>query len=268
MHERISINALCFLGAPLSEMADSWRELHPRRVSFISDLVTDVESAAAVVCDGGYEVETIAHAFVQGHLEPAEASWLEPRQRLSRVIDAAAALGARSIYVITGGHGTLAWEEAAECFARAIAPCVERADAAGVSLLTEGSSALNAHMHLAHSLRDTIALAELAGIGVNIDIYNIWTEAELRATIERAMPRCGLIQVSDYIYGDQSPRARAVPGDGAIPLERILGWALDAGYRGAFDLELLGPRIDDEGRLDATRRAAEYVGELLRKLGA
>ena len=145
---------------------------------------------------------------------------------------------------------------------------MERADAAGVSLLTEGSSALNAHMHLAHSLRDTIALAELAGIGVNIDIYNIWTEAELRATIERAMPRCGLIQVSDYIYGDQSPRARAVPGDGAIPLERILGWALDAGYRGAFDLELLGPRIDDEGRLDATRRAAEYVGALLRKLGA
>ena len=56
------------------------------------------------------------------------------------------------------------------------------------------------------------------------------------------MPRCGLIQVSDYIYGDQSPRARAVPGDGAIPLERILGWALDAGYHGAFDLELLGPR--------------------------
>ena len=59
-----------------------------------------------------------------------------------------------------------------------------------------------------------------------------------------------------------------MPGDGAIPLERILGWALDAGYRGAFDLELLGPRIDDEGRLDATRRAAEYVGELLHKLGA
>ena len=57
MHERISINALCFLGAPLSEMAGSWRELHPRRVSFISDLVTDVESAAAVVCDGGYEVD-------------------------------------------------------------------------------------------------------------------------------------------------------------------------------------------------------------------
>ena len=52
-------------------------------MSFISDLVTDVESAAAVVCDGGYEVETIAHAFVQGHLEPAEASWLEPRRRLS-----------------------------------------------------------------------------------------------------------------------------------------------------------------------------------------
>ena len=41
-----------------------------------------------------------------------------------------------------------------------------------------------------------------------------------------------------------------------------------AGYRGVLDLELIGPRIDQEGHLNAVRRAADNVGEMLRSLGA
>jgi hypothetical protein len=45
-------------------------------------------------------------------------------------------------------------------------------------------------------------------------------------------------------------------------------WALNAGYQGVFDLELLGPRIDEEGRVEAVARAARYMSELLDELGA
>jgi sugar phosphate isomerase/epimerase len=58
-----------------------------------------------------------------------------------------------------------------------------------------------------------------------------------------------------------------VPGDGAIPLERILGWILEAGFEGAFDLELIGPRIDREGHVQAVRRAGDWLGETLVRLG-
>ena len=40
-----------------------------------------------------------------------------------------------------------------------------------------------------------------------------------------------------------------MPGDGDIPFDRILGPLLAAGYTGAFDLELIGPRIEAEGAL-------------------
>ena len=70
------------------------------------------------------------------------------------------------------------------------------------------------------------------------------------------------------MYGDRSLPARAVPGDGAIPVKRMIEWILQAGYRGAFDLELIGPRIDSEGHLNAVRRSAVVVGEMLRSLGA
>ncbi len=268
MHERIAINGLCFWGSPLVDVAGYWGELRPDRVSFTSLLLDDVSAARAVVQDGGYKVETIASPFTFGHLDPREETWSEPRANLSQMIETAVTLGARSLYLTTGGRGTLTWEEAAECFSSAIAPCAEQARAAGVALLVECASPLRADMHIAHSLRDTVTLAEMADIGVNIDIVNCWTEAGLRESIERAMPRCHLVQIGDYVYGDRCTPGRAVPGDGNIPLRRILDWALSAGYADGFDFELLGPRIDEEGHLEATRRATEKVSELLDSLGA
>jgi sugar phosphate isomerase/epimerase len=61
---------------------------------------------------------------------------------------------------------------------------------------------------------------------------------------------------------------RLVPGDGDIPMERIVGQLLEAGYGGVFDIEMIGPRIEEEGYERASRRAVEYVSALLGKLGA
>jgi sugar phosphate isomerase/epimerase len=270
MHERVSVNALCFPGAGLAEMAKYWRELAPRRISFMSQLLgEDLSQPRGILAAGGYRFESLTHLFFSGrHLQSDQEIWLEERAKLSRVIDAVAALGGRSIYFMTGGHGDLTWERAAESFSAALAPCAAQAHAAGIQLMVEPAPQLYADMHIAHSLRDALTLAEMAGIGVCIDLYGCWMEAGLKQTLERAMPRCGLIQVADYRYGDRSVPSRAVPGDGNIPVRQILDWALSAGYSGAFDLELIGPRIDAEGRLEATRRAADAVGELLLSLGA
>jgi len=272
VHDRISVNALCFLGTPFRELAEYWRELGARRIGLVTNLLFDegLDAAQAALGTGDYEVEVFSHQFLAGHLAPNEASWREPRERLSRAIEFARKLDARSIYMVTGGHGdpVLPWEEAAECFRSAIAPCVAEASAAGVKLMIECSPTVYAHSHIAHSLRDTVALAEIANIGVCIDMFACWTEAGLKETIERAIPRCHVIQVGDWKYGDRSLPARAVPGDGVIPLKRMCEWALNAGYEGAFDLELLGPRIDQEGRVKAVGRAARYMSELLDSLGA
>ena len=134
--------------------------------------------------------------------------------------------------------------------------------------MIESSPPVYAHSHIAHNLRDTLTLAQIANIGVCIDMFACWSEAGLKETIIRAIPRCHVIQVGDWIYGDRSLPARAVPGDGVIPIRRMCEWALNAGYTGAFDLELLGPRIDQEGRLKAVGRAARYLSDLLDSLNA
>ena len=268
MHDKISVHSICFPGAKVQGLAEHWRALGARRVSLSSDLVLGDDGAAAQAAlqSGDHRLETLTHPFTAGrHLEHGAEFARGVREQLDRVIGIAARLGAQSIYMLTGGHGSFSWDEAAGIFCEAVAPCAARARAAGLSLLIENAPPLYADIHIAHSLRDTVELAEMAGIGVCIDIFSCWTEAGLRESIERCMSRCRLVQVSDYVYGDRSLPSRAVPGEGAIPLRQILGWIVNAGYTGVFDLELIGPRIN--GQDSQVRRSADYVGQMLHALG-
>ena len=270
LHESLSVNELCFIGKTLPQLAEIWRELGTQRISFLSPTLQNasLEDLRALIAAGGYRVETVPHVFMHKPLSFDEASWQQPREQLDRLIGIAAQIGASSIYMLTGSHGGLRWEEAADAFSAAIAPCAVNARAQGVALAIENAPPQYADLHIAHTLRDTVQLAEIAGIGVCADLAGCWTEAGLQTTLERALPRCHVVQVSDYVLGDRTLPNRAVPGDGVMPLRRLLGWLLDGGYDGPFDLELLGPRIDAEGALPAVRRAAQRVGEMLQALGA
>lgn len=270
MHPQISVNSICFLDQSLEQQAGFWRSLNAHRVSLVGPHLDaeGIDAARRALVSGNYCVETIVHPFSSTiPLSTDKSSWAVPRARLSTQIHVAAELGAQSIYMTTGGHGGLTWEQAAETFAQAIAPCVEQAKSEGIALMIENAPPQYADLHIAHTLRDTLTLAEIANIGVCIDLFSCWTEADLKHTIERTIPRCHLIQVSDYVCGDRSLPARAVPGDGNMPLQRLFEWILGAGYQGVFDLELLGPRIDAEGRVEATQRAAVAVGNQLDALG-
>lgn len=271
MHERISIDSIAFMRDSLETQADYWRRLDARRVTLLGAHIQQagVEATAEALQSANCRLESVVHPFLpQQDLDPNPSSWEAPRESLNAEIDSAAALGANSIYMVTGGHGGMDWDHAAQVFTDAVAPCVERARAAGVHLLIENAPPAYADIHIAHNLRDTVRLAEIAGIGVCIDLPGCWTEAALRETFQRAMPLTQLVQVSDYVCGDRCVPARAVPGDGDMPLRRLFEWLLEAGYQGAFDPELIGPRIDEEGGFEATRRSAEYLAKLLRELGA
>ena len=123
-----------------------------------------------------------------------------------------------------------------------------------------------ADLHIAHTLADTVELAEMAGLGVCVDLSHCWAEAHLDELVERAMPRLEMVQLSDYVLGDRALPARAVPGDGVVPVEAFLAHAIAAGYRHGVDLELIGPRIEQEGRLAAARRGCVVVSEMLSRI--
>lgn len=253
-HPRLSVHNVTFYGANLDELAGHWSALGVQQLSVLDSQLLD-PAFAGLVRGSDYTVQAVYHLF-----ESAEA--------LMQVIDAAAALPSRVIYLLTGGRGDRSWEQAAEEFSAAIAPCVAHARQAGVALAIENASALYADLHFAHTLRDTVTLADRAGLGICLDVFHCWAEADFPALALDAVARIELIQLSDYVLGDRALPARAVPGDGVIPLTAFLREVLAAGYRHGFDLELIGPRIDAEGARPAAGRAVATVGDLLTRLGA
>jgi sugar phosphate isomerase/epimerase len=269
MHPRVSLHQIAFLGESTAAFLAHSLAIGVGHVTLVTPKLFqpgEMDAALGELALGGVKATTMNHVFgVYPNLERDEG---EAGQHLIRAIDVTAAVGGTQIYLISGGRGSLTWEEGAERFAQLLAPCLDHASAKGVRLLVENAAAMNADMHMAHTLPDAVRLAQTAGIGVCIELHACWMEGNLAELFARAVPLAGLVQASDYVLGDRTTPCRAVPGDGVIPLERLLGQLLDLGYEGLFDLELVGPRINAEGCYGATTRAAEYLSDLLTKLGA
>jgi sugar phosphate isomerase/epimerase len=263
-HKRLSVHNVTFYGASLAELEQHWAALGISRLSILDSQLLDPDFPKALQRNA-YTVEAVYHLFAGGRLttDPKAA-----RDALMPVIDAAAGAGARMVYLLTGGRDTLSWGQAADRFCTMIASCVAHAKQADVALAVENASSLYADMHLAHTLRDTVTLAEMSGLGVCIDVFHCWAEGDFEAMVQRALPRTELIQLSDYVLGDRALPGRAVPGDGTIPIEAFVAQTLASGYSHGFDLELIGPRIEQEGRLESARRACAVVGAMLDRLSA
>ncbi|WP_454796538.1 sugar phosphate isomerase/epimerase family protein [Novosphingobium lindaniclasticum] len=269
MHPRVSLHQVAMVDRSTAGFIDFCCTIGVQHATLVSPRLLqpeDIHAAHEAVQRGRVTVSCINHPFALHPDLERDSGMATPA--LMRVIDLAAQLRAPSIYLITGGRGALSWEQAAQRFAALLAPCREYAAASGVSLLVENASPLTVDIHIAHTLPDARHLAQAAGIGLCVDLHACWSEAMLREKLAEALPLAGLVQVSDHVPGDRTTPCRAVPGDGAVPLEAILRDVLELGYTGLFDLELLGPRIEAEGAAKACTRAARNLSDLLTRLGA
>jgi sugar phosphate isomerase/epimerase len=175
--------------------------------------------------------------------------------------------GADCAVITSGPAGALTWEDAASALAGALEPVVAEAREAGMTIAVENTNGLRFDLGFLHNLRDTIDVARGIGLGVCMEVNNVWGERALRDTIRAGVDLIRMVQVNDFVVGTTSTPDRAVPGDGDIPLARILGDLEDAGYRGTYELEIVGPRIEREGYPSALARSLEHVDGLLRALG-
>ncbi len=193
--------------------------------------------------------------------------WERQRDRLVRSIETAVAVGAQSIVFTTGPFAPLTWEEAADALEQALAPVLREARSRGVDFAIEHTNPLRVDVGFVHTLRDAVDLARRLDTGVCMEMNACWAERGLAETIRAGIDRIRLVQVSDFKVGTVASSQRLVPGDGDIPIARILGELVDAGYAGVFELELIGDAIVAEGYDAAVPRAVAALGELLVDLG-
>ena len=269
IHPRVSVSSFCSVQNPFGDDLALWSELGVDHVGLNIGKVDAAgwDTATAAVKDASLRVSNLAGPA------PAAADADEEAQRVVletviRGVEFARDVGAPCLYIVSGGPGRCSWDEAAARFASAIAPVSQHARERGVALAIEPTNPLRADVSIVFSLRDTVRLARAADLGVVVELQACWLEPDFAEAVRADIDRVRLVQVSDFVIGTLDTPNRAVPGDGHIPLERLLGHVLDAGYEGAFDLELLGPRIEAEGYEGAIRRSVDRLSDILDRLGA
>jgi sugar phosphate isomerase/epimerase len=190
------------------------------------------------------------------------------RQLVEQDIDLAAAVGAATMYGLTGPRTSARWDACADAYVNAIGDLAGYAATRGVTLAIEPTSWLYADLTFIHTFHDALLVAPRAGMGICLDAFHVWTEAGLRDEIGEHASLIAHVQLSDMTRGSRSLPCRAVPGNGDVPLAAVVKWLLDAGYPGVFDCELNGPAIDAIGHHAAAAQAANWLDKLLTELGA
>ena len=268
MHERVSVSAISTFTWDLpTDLAFYART----GITTVGISVAKLErhgwdDAAARVVDAGLRVTNLI-GLGPFHLA-APDRWSAQQDRLVRALDVAQRIGAECLVFTTGPAGPLPWAEAADALEAAMAPVLAEAAAVGVPFAIEHTNPLRVDVGFVHTLADAIDLARRLGTGVCMEINACWAERDLAATVHAGVDTLRLVQVSDFAVGTLSTPNRLVPGDGDVPLARIIGDVLSAGYGGSFDLELIGPAIEAEGYETALPRAVAATTALLHAAGA
>lgn len=252
LHPRLSVNSLSSISQSLEQDVRMWHELGIDNVGLVSPKLEATNWDAELVVAANLRVSSIA---------------IEERV-INDALRFAATVGAGTVYLTTGGVGAMPWEKAANRFCERIRPAAALAEEMGVGLAVEPTIALRSDLSFLFTFRDAVDLARDASISVVLDLYSSWFERDLPHLVRENLDVLALVQICDYSYGAFSTPDRSVIGDGDLPLKRLLGEVLEAGYKGVFDIEILGPRIEAEGYRSAIGRSIAQAGELLEQLGA
>jgi sugar phosphate isomerase/epimerase len=264
---RLSVSAVSSWGWSLDEDLAFWANAGIDHVGLSLRKLEEagLDAAVARVRDAGLRVSNIVELGWWELDEPG--TWGAQQDRLLGAVEAAAELGG-CLVSTTGPAGSLEWDAAADALAAAIAPVASAASAVGVPLTIEPTGPLRLDLSFVTTFRDGVDLARQLGVQVCMEVNSCFAERGLVASIADAGAVLGHVQLSDFVIGSLCTPDRAVPGDGDVDLARVLGAVLASGYVGAYELELVGPRIEAEGYDSAIRRAVAHLDELLTALAS
>jgi len=188
--------------------------------------------------------------------------WPEQIAEFKSDLATAARLGTDLLIFQTGPPEGLSYEEADLRFVEILDQLLPEAERLGVRIAIEHNSTLRVDLGYLGSFHNALDLADTVDspyLTVCFEINNGWAERHLYDNIQHRIGRISIAQIDDFKEGTVTTPSRVPLGDGIIPIKRIMDAFLDAGYDGFFDIELIGPHIEEMGYEEAIRRCQAYL---------
>jgi sugar phosphate isomerase/epimerase len=210
---------------------------------------TGLASAAATVRKAGLHVSSLCRGGFFTHADPSarKAAIADNEAAIAE----AAELGADALVLVSGGlvPGSRDLPLARRMIADAIAELVPVAQRSGVRLAIEALHPMFAAdrcviTRLGEALDVALAFPADA-VGVVVDTYHVWWDADLFADIARAGERIAGYQVCDWVLPLPADTllGRGHVGDGCIDFPPVTAAVAAAGYAGYVEVEIFNEAI-------------------------
>ena len=147
-----------------------------------------------------------------------------------------------ALVCLTGPAGELGSEEARRLVVDGLRAVVDEAERAGFPVGLEPMSArFREDWTMVTSLAEAAELCDEVGranIGILFDTWHLWDTPDLLEEIQRYGHRIVGVHVNDWREETRGWCDRVLPGDGVADLPAVLGALAEAGWRGAYELEV------------------------------
>ena len=186
----------------------------------------------------------------------------------TRMLETAATIGAKSVVTITGGYDadngslTQARNDAIEMLS-ALLPIAESYD---ICLALEplhpmvcGLRSVISSLREANDILDQLDTSD--NLGIALDSYAVWWEADLMKQISRAGNRIVNYHVADWLAETRDVRLdRGMPGDGIISLPALRDAVEATGFAGPVEIEIFSAH--DWWQADSEHVVAEILARM------
>jgi sugar phosphate isomerase/epimerase len=174
------------------------------------------------------------------------------------------ALGTDCLLMVPGAAGELPRSVARELTIECLRAAVPTAKAEGVRLAIEPLHPR--HSDFVNTIGDALDLVEAVDdplCGVFVDTYQVWETPHLGEEIARAGDRIFGVHLADAPIRPSSLEDRRIPGDGDLPLQRMVDAIEATGYTGPYALELMAPELWNSDYGNLLDRCAQAARALL-----
>jgi sugar phosphate isomerase/epimerase len=176
-------------------------------------------------------------------------------------------LRAGCLVVYTGARAGHTHNHARRLIRGALTELAPLAEEAGVPLAIEPMHiGCAAEWTFLTELDDTLALLDAIGspqLKLTFDTYHLGQDERILPRLPEIAPRIALVQLGDAKSPPQGEQNRCRIGEGQLPLRRIIATLRAAGYRGFFEVELMGEEIEASDYRELLTQSKQAVCELL-----
>jgi sugar phosphate isomerase/epimerase len=250
MRERLSLNQATTQNWGMAETLDGCARARIGWVGLWRHKVAEIGVAATVRLLRTHDLKV--SSLCRGGFFPAPTA-AERTQRIDdnrRALDEAAELGAPVLVLVCGPPPDRDLDGARQMVLDGIAAVLPYAAERGVRLAIEPLHPMFAgDRSVVNTLGQANAMVsrlDSADVGVAVDVYHVWWDANVYDEIARARRRILGFHVSDWLAPPPDHlMGRGMMGDGIIQLRRLREAVDAAGYEGPIEVEIFNQAVWD-----------------------